>query len=522
MSGYLETDVLIIGCGIAGGTAALQLADAGISVTIVTRAEPPEESNTFHAQGGIIYQGKNDSPELLATDIQRAGAGYNNPEAVKIIATEGPPLVKDLLMNRLGVPFETTPDGELSRVREGAHSSSRILHVADRTGKAIEIALMNVLKSHPNITLLSGHTAVDLLTPSHHSTDRLAVYGPLSCIGAYVLNRDENRVIRCLAKNTVLATGGLGQIFLQTTNPPGARGDGLAMAQRTGARLINCEFIQFHPTMFYHQSGANFLISETVRGEGARLVNADGIPFMEKYDPVWKDLAPRDIVARSIYQEMLKSGSSNMWLDLRSYIKPQRIKDRFPAIYEECLKYGIDITQDLVPVVPAAHYFCGGVWVDKWGQSTVQRLFAVGEVACTGVHGANRMGSTSLLEGLVWGSRAAQKILEELPNQTFYDNTKIPDWQDIGDDIPDPALVLQDMSSIRHIMWNYVGLIRTTPRLERALSDLRNLEIGIERFYRVTRVTDDVIGLRNAIRSAIIVTLAAWSNKTSIGCHYRE
>jgi len=522
MNDYLETDVLIIGCGIAGGTAALQLANDGISVVLVTRAKSPEDTNTYMAQGGIIYRGEDDSPELLARDINLAGAGYSNPSAVEILVEDGPPLVKKILIDHLNVPFDTTPDGKLSRVREGAHSAARILHIADTTGKSIEIALLNAIKSEPHITLLTNHTAIDLLTPSHHSMDRLSLYDAESCVGAYLLNQKNGQVIRCLAKNTLLATGGLGQIFKQTTNPPGARGDGLAMAQRAGARLINCEFIQFHPTIFSHRYAPNFLISEAVRGEGARLVNANGTPFMEQYDSAWKDLAPRDVVARSILKEMMKNDHSNVYLDIKSYIPAKKIKERFPAIYEQCLEYGVDITLDLVPIVPAAHYFCGGIWVDEWGQSTVQHLYAVGEVACTGVHGANRLGSTSLMEGLVWGYRSAQHINIQLPSQLLYDNENIPSWVDAGDDLPDSALIQQDMNSIQNIMWNYVGLIRTSPRLERALSELRNLETEIERFYRVTKVTDGVIGLRNAIRSAIIVTLSAWANKTSIGCHYRE
>lgn len=521
MAEPLETDVLIIGCGIAGSVAALRLAEAGVPVTVVTRAEDPHDSNTNQAQGGIVYKGVEDSAELLAENVVEAGAGHCNRRAVDILAKEGPKLVKEILLEKLKVRFDRTGDGDLSLAREGGHSIPRIVHVADATGKAIEVALVKALKENPNITLLTQHTAVDLLTPSHHSLNRLAVYERQSCVGAYLLHQEADRVIRCLARKTILATGGLGQIFLRTTNPVGARGDGLAMAYRAGARVINNEFIQFHPTTFYHRGTPRFLISEAVRGAGARLVNSNGEPFMEKYDADWKDLAPRDVVARGIYQEMLERDLRNVYLDVRSYISPEKIKDHFPNIYNDCLTYGIDMTQDLVPVVPAAHYTCGGVWADEWGRTTVNHLYAIGEVSCTGVHGANRLASTSLLEGLAWGYRAAQQVKGSLKDSSSPVAGDIPPWLDTGLEPPDPALVSQDMSSVKHIMWNYVGLVRTTPRLERAMSELRNLEIEIERFYRATRLTDGLIGLRNAVRSAIIVTAAAWENKSSIGCHYR-
>jgi L-aspartate oxidase len=434
------------------------------------------------------------------------------------------------LLERAGVTFDRTVDGELSLVLEGGHSLPRIIHAADATGKVIELALLKALQAHPNVRLLTEHTAVDLLTPAHHSADRLAVYAPPSCVGAYLFDRRQNRVLRCLAKKTILATGGVGQIYLRTTNPGGARGDGLAMANRTGLRIINAEFVQFHPTAFYQEGAPSFLISEAVRGEGGRLVDAAGRPFMEKYEPEWKDLAPRDVVARSIHREMLLHDVTNVYLDLRSYIPRDKILTHFPTIYERCLQYGVDIIEDLVPVVPAAHYFCGGVWVDEWGQTDHHNLYAVGEVACTGLHGANRLASTSLLEGLVWGERAAQHILRHLPGATapWGGNPpraaadKIRPWRDDGVEEADPALITQDMSSIKHIMWNYVGLVRTGPRLERALRDLRELETEIEQFYRKTRLSDELIGLRNAVRTSLIVANAAWQNRISMGCHYRE
>ncbi len=518
----LETDVLIIGCGIAGCTTALTLADAGTAVTVVTRARAPEDSNTYWAQGGIIYQGADDSPALLAEDVQRAGVGHCYPKAVQILAEDGPGTVERILLERASIAFDRLENGELSLALEGGHTVPRIIHATDATGKAIEIGLLNALRDHPRIRLLTAHTAVDLLTPSHHGRNRLAIYEPRNCVGAYILDQQRGQVIRCLARKTVLATGGLGQIFLRTTNPAGSRGDGLAMAYRAGVHTINAEYVQFHPTAFYAQNGARFLISEAVRGAGARLVHGDGKPFMDAYAPEWKDLAPRDVVARSIHREVLLHDVPNVYLDLRSHIDRQEILGHFPTIHERCLHYGVDITKDLVPVVPAAHYFCGGIRVDEWGRSTRRDLYAVGEVACTGVHGANRLASTSLLEGLVWGERAAEHILGQLPTTPRFTACEIPPWQSVGREAADPALISQDMGSIKQLMWNYVGLARTTPRLERAQRELRRLETEIEQFYRTTRLSDELIGLRNAVRAAIIVADAAWRNRTSMGCHFRE
>lgn len=542
----LQCDVLIIGSGIAGATTALELADAGVSVTLVTRGEKPQNSNTYMAQGGIIYVGKDDSAALLAEDLQRAGAGHCSPAAVRILADEGPGAVRDILMKRAPVSFDRGPDGELSLALEGGHSLPRITHAADATGRSIEVALIQALERHPNVVLLTGHTAVDLLTPDHHGRNRLAVYERRSCVGAYLLEQASGHVKRALAKFTVLATGGLGQIYLRTTNPRGARGDGLAMAYRAGARVINAEFVQFHPTAFYHQGQVHFLVSEAVRGAGARLVHRDGRPFMQDHAPEWKDLAPRDVVARSIHREILSRGVTNVFLDLRTYIERDEILSHFPTIRERSLAFGVDISSDLVPVVPAAHYFCGGIWVDEWGRSTVDKLYGVGEVSCTGVHAANRLASASLLEGLVWGRRAARHICSRLKNGgdeqqggpgsrrlslddepgpahiDFHHDADIPSWSYAEEGAADPALISQDMSALQQIMWNYVGLVRTTRRLARAVRQLRALESEIERFYRSQALTDDLIGLRNAVRAAIIVANAAWANRHSVGCHYRE
>jgi len=497
--------------------------DEDLRITVITAALDANETNTYYAQGGVIYRGLEDSAQLLAEDIIRAGDGLNNPEAVTILAEEGPALLQQMLIDQLGIPFDAAPTGGLHFTREAAHSTARILHVADATGRAIQEKLVDALLTRPNVELLTGHTAVDLLTPAHHSRDRRAVYEPLSCVGAYVFNQEWGEAITYLAKTTVLAAGGLGQIYLHTTNPVWARGDGLAMAHRAGARVINAEYVQFHPTAFYDRYAPRFLISEAVRGEGARLVTKAGQPFMEKYDAQWRDLAPRDVVARSIHQEMLTGGVECVYLDLASHMAADKIKERFPNIYDQCLTYGVDITKDLIPVVPAAHYFCGGVWVDEFGRTSLRNLYAVGEVSCSGVHGANRLASSALLEGLVWGWRAAEDILSNLGLMGEVRSPDIPAWYDEGlTDTADPALIIQDMATIRHIMWNYVGLIRSSKRLERAIDDLSNLEKEIEKFYRTTKLTDALIGLRNAVQTALIVARAAWENKESRGCHFRQ
>jgi L-aspartate oxidase len=520
---HIETDVLVIGCGISGATAALHLAkNPSLRITVLTSAADPHESNTYYAQGGIIYRGIDDSPDLLIEDIQRAGAGLSNPRMIRILAEEGPAVLRELLIDKLGVPFATRPGNGFEYIKEAAHSTERIIHVGDYTGRAIQEKLVEALRARANIHLLTGHTAVDLLTPSHHSRKRVAVYEPLSCVGAYAFDQAGGRVEAYLAKKTILATGGLGRIFLHSTNPPGARGDGLAMAYHAGARIINAEYVQFHPTGFYHRNQVRFLVTEAVRGAGGRLVDENGRPFMQEYAPQWKDLAPRDVVARSLHQHMLATGSKCVYLDLRSYMSADEIKAHFPAIYRNALELGVDITKDCIPVVPAAHYSCGGVWVDEYGRTTIRNLYAIGEVSCTGVHGANRLGSASLLEGLVWGARAAADVAHTLGELSIA-TADIPPWYDEGlTDTPDPALIHQDMASIQHIMWNYVGLVRSARRLDRAINDLRSLQTEITRFYGSTKLSDGLIGLRNSVQTALLVAQAAWENKTSSGCHYRE
>ncbi len=522
MAELITSDVLIIGSGIAGATAAYELARGNINVTLVTRARKPKENNTYYAQGGIIAGNPDNDSELLIQDIINAGADYNNREAVEILASDGPDLVKKILVDELRVPFERDKSGQLALIKEGAHSKKRILFVADHTGRAIETALLHALEQKSNVNILAGHTAIDLITPSHHGVDPSKRYDSVSCGGVYCLDQDSGIIKRCLAKATIIATGGVGQLYLRTSNPAGARGDGLAMTYRSGARVLNCEFVQFHPTTFHHPQSENFLISEAVRGAGARLVDTHGNPFMAKYSPKWLDLAPRDITARAIHQEMLENGTTNMYLDLSPIGTSTEIHRRFPDISDHCRKFKINIASDPVPVVPAAHYFCGGIWVDSWGRTTIKNLYAAGEVTCSGVHGANRIASSGLLEGLVWGTRSAQdiqKILADLPSPNGED---YPEWEYTGDREPDQALILQDFKNIKQLMWNYVGLVRTSRRLERALQELNHLNAQIERFYRHGRLNDELIGLRNAVLSALLIARAAHANRKSIGCHFRE
>jgi L-aspartate oxidase len=517
----VESDILILGCGIAGAAAALRLAeDSQRQITVVTRAADPEESNSRYAQGGIVTVGDDDSPELIVQDILEAGAGLCLPSSAEILAREGPPLVQKILVEQAGVRFDRNPDGSLTFGKEGAHSRARILHVGDGTGRAIIQALHALMRGRKNIRIVHSATAVDLITFPHHARDPLAVYQPIDCHGAYVFEHADRTVHRYLAGATILATGGLGRIYRHTTNPEGARGDGLAMAYRAGARVINAEFIQFHPTVLAAPGGEGFLISEAVRGEGGRLLTPEGREFMADYSPEWKDLAPRDVVARAIHREMVEHDYPHVLLDI-SFLPAETVQTRFPNIYSRCLQIGIDITRQPIPVVPAAHYFCGGVWTDALGRTTLPGLYAVGEVACTGLHGANRLASTSLLEGLVWGRRAAGEIAAR-KNLLKIDPAGVPSWEPGVSEDADPALIWRDMRTIQYTMWHYVGLIRSEVRLDRALSDLYHLTEEIEEFYRTTRLNDALIGLRHAIQSALIVATAAKHNRASIGCHYLE
>lgn len=519
----ITTDVLIIGCGIAGATAALKLAQhPQLRIMVITREPDAHESNTRWAQGGIIHLGPDDDADLLTHDILAAGAGATLPAAARILAEEGPPRLEHLLMRVAPVAFDRNTDGSLIYGKEAVHSRRRILHVGDHTGQSIMQALIHAMRHTPNIQLLTNVTAVDLITYPHHSRNPLDTYQAVRCFGAYIFNRDEQRTHRIIAKSTILATGGLGRIYRHTSNPPGARGDGLAMASRAGARIINSEYIQFHPTTLAAPGAEGFLISEAVRGEGGKLLTPAGVPFMHRYDPQWKELAPRDVVSRAIHHEMESNGYPFVLLDIASAMPADTLKARFPTIYATCLKAGIDITSEPIPVVPAVHYSCGGVAVSTWGESTIQHLYAVGEVACTGLHGANRLASTSLLEGVVFGERAAEHIATHITHITPPHGDDIPVWDESNStQEADPALIHGDMQAIQNIMWHYVGLVRSGKRLSRAVRELRHMQNEIETFYRTSKLNDALIGLRNAVEAGIIIAQAARHNRQSRGCHYR-
>lgn len=523
----LQTDVLIIGCGIAGATAALRLArDPRRKILVITRNPDSHESNSRYAQGGIIGRGLKDDAELLIQDILAAGAEASSPTAARILAEEGPALLQEILVETADIHFDRHPGGDPEFGREAAHSRRRILHVGDGTGQAIMTGLIAAMRRCPNITILSNMTAVDLITFPHHSHDPLSTYEPVVCHGAFAFDRKERAVHRYVATATILATGGLGRIYRNTSNPPGSRGDGLAMAHRAGARIVNAEYVQFHPTTLAVPGAEGFLISEAVRGEGGVLLTPDGRAFMADYAPEWKDLAPRDVVARAIHHQMETNGYSHVLLDIASHMEADAIRARFPNIYTACQHAGIDITSEPIPVVPAAHYFCGGVLVDEWGQASIQHLYAIGEISCTGLHGANRLASTSLLEGLVWGNRAARHIADRLDTASMQElpgREDIPPWDESGLVADaDSALIQGDMQTIQNIMWHYVGLARNTERLSRAIRELRHLWNEIETFYRTTRLSDGLIGLRNAVEVSLIIAQAAFHNRQSRGCHYRE
>ncbi len=515
------TDALIIGGGVAGATAAYTLGKAGYDVLLLSREVEEQESASNYAQGGIVFQGEDDSAEKLFGDVWKAGCGLNNELALHFLCDKGPKLVQELLIDTLETSFTQDENGDLDFTMEAAHGERRIIHSLDKTGNAIVSALYKELGNMKNVRVATQMTAIDLITPSHHSSRTQCRYEKKKVVGCYVLERSTNKVLTLFAKNTILATGGIGQVFLHTTNPSCARGDGIVMAYRAGAELINCEYMQFHPTSFYHPDANSFLISEAVRGEGGKLMNLKHEYFMGHYSSSG-DLAPRDIAARAIHNEMIKTGNEFVLLDTSGISKSKsKIKARFPGIYEKCLQFGVDITKEPIPIVPAAHYFCGGIKVDLQGKTGIDNLYAVGETACSGIHGANRLASTSLLECLLWGNSAGEAIRQEDEELYPYCND-IPDWVSNNEEEIDPALIHQDKINIKTTMWNYVGIVRSEKRLHRAMKDLSYLRGRIDEFYRRANLTDELLGLRNMAQVALIVLQAALRNKKSIGCHYRE
>jgi L-aspartate oxidase len=509
-----ETDFLLIGSGIAGLSCALKLAKHG-HVTIITKKQKAE-SNTNYAQGGIaaVFD-PHDSFEKHIDDTLKAGDGLCNEKAVRLVIENGPALVQEL--SNLGVPFTRSNADKFDLTREGGHSSSRIVHVKDHSGRDIESTLINVIKNEPNIEILENHTAIDLITEHHIFIPKHEKISELNCWGAYVLD-DNNKVSRFIAKATIIATGGCGRAYLHTTNPRIATGDGVAMCYRAGSQIANMEFMQFHPTTLYHPNADSFLISEALRGYGARLMTRNGEPFTTKYNPMG-DLAPRDIVARAIDTELKRSGESCVFLDV-THKNPDEVRAKFPQIYQKCLEFKIDITKEPIPVVPAAHYSCGGVVTDLMGRTCINGLFACGEVASTGIHGANRLASNSLLEALVFAHFTSQAVLDftKLSKIQF---PPIPYWDDSATfNSEEWVLISHDEMEIKNIMWDYVGIVRSNLRLERALSRIRLIRQEIENFYRRTKITQGLIELRNLATVAQLIIQSALVRRESRGLHY--
>jgi len=508
-----KTDFLIIGSGVTGLFLALKVSEFG-SVTIVTK-KSDYESNTNYAQGGIASVfADNDNLDEHIQDTLIAGAGLCDPEAVRILVEEGPSKVQELL--EIGVPFNKDESGKLDLSREGGHRKNRIVHALDRTGREVEASLLTAVKNKGNIQILENHACVDLLT-RHQIKDNEGL--PLRCYGAYILNTEDGEVAPLIAKRTIVATGGAGQVYQHTTNPSIATGDGVACAYRAGAKVKNMEFYQFHPTSLYHDQGNSFLISEAVRGEGGILRDFQGRAFMVDYHEM-KDLAPRDIVARAIDNEMKKNGVPHVYLDITH--KPREfVRGHFPSIYETCLKLGIDITSQAIPVVPAAHYMCGGIETDLWGRTSIENLYAAGEATCTGVHGGNRLASNSLLECLVFANRIAQDIAAA--SELIYppEISKIPNWNKEGTkNAEEWVLVSHDLYEIKSLMSDYVGIVRSNLRLMRASRRIQVIREEIKDFYNRTTISLGLLELRNLALIADIIVRSALLRKESRGLHY--
>jgi L-aspartate oxidase len=507
----LCVDYLVVGSGVAGLSFALEASSDGDVVVLTKRSA--DESNTKYAQGGIAaVLSADDSFEAHIVDTVRAGAGLCHDRAVEVSVRDGPARIQ--MLRDIGAHFDKVErakdDADLDLHLEGGHSARRVAHAADMTGREVERALLEAVGRSRRVRMLESHMVVDLIT--------LAKYGgPEVCAGAYVLDEASGTVTTILARAVVLATGGAGKVYVYTTNPDVATGDGVAMAYRAGAEIANMEFYQFHPTCLYHPQARRFLITEAMRGEGAVLRRLDGAPFMTDYD-TRGDLAPRDITARAIDFEMKRSGADHVLLDITQK-PPGLVKERFPNIYEECLRWGIDITMQPIPVVPAAHFMCGGVTTNLDGRTTIPGLWAIGECACTGLHGANRLASNSLLEGLVFAHRAALALKDSLDRGRLW--PEVPDWEVGGAVSSDEAVIItQNWDELRRLMWNYVGIVRSSSRLRRAARRIALLQEEINEYYWKYFVTRDLLELRNIATVAQLIVECAASRRESRGLHF--
>ena len=507
-----EYDFVVIGSGIAGLAFALKAARHG-SVAVITKRKGAD-TNTAWAQGGIAcVTSDEDSFELHVRDTLEAGAGLCDEAVVRAVVTEGPERIRELA--EIGLQFderEVSGHRELDLGKEGGHSKRRVLHVRDATGKEIEETLLRELGRQSNVKLLENHMAVDLITAA-----KLGFATEDRCLGVYVLDEKTGEVETIRSDRTALATGGCGKVYLYTTNPDIATGDGVAMAWRAGVEIANMEFIQFHPTCLFHAEAKSFLISEAVRGEGGILRNHRGKNFIKRYD-ARGSLAPRDIVARAIDAEIKRSGAKCVFLDI-THKPPEFIRKRFPHIYQTCLRFGIDMLKQAIPVVPAAHYQCGGIKTDINGATSLPGLYAVGEVACTGMHGANRLASNSLLEGVVMAHRAAAAAVQRRPGGI--QKVALPEWQSGNvQDVDELVVIYHNWDEIRRLMWDYVGIVRTDKRLQRASARLRNLQREIREFYWNFKVSVDLLELRNLAAVAALIVDSALCRKESRGLHY--
>jgi L-aspartate oxidase len=508
-------DFVVIGSGIAGLSFALKAARHGSVALITKRARG--DSSTVHAQGGIAcVTGEDDSFDLHVADTLATGAGLSDEAVVRTIVSEGPERIRELL--EVGVRFDGNGgagERDFALAREGGHSRRRILHARDATGREIERALLAAVAETPAIELFENRMAVDLVT-----TGKLGFASEERCVGVYVLDEGSGAVEPFRSDRIVLATGGCGRVYLYTTNPGIATGDGVAMAWRAGAAIANMEFIQFHPTALFHPSARSFLISEAVRGEGGRLVDGEGRPFMAKYHPL-ADLAPRDVVARAIDAEMKRTGARSVFLDI-THQPADFLRSRFPTIDEKCRSLGIDMAREPIPVVPAAHYQCGGVLTDVNGATTLPGLYAVGEVGCTGLHGANRLASNSLLEAVVVAHRAVGAALRQhVPGRTLPRELPLPEWASgSATDVDEMVVIYHNWDEIRRLMWDYVGIVRTTRRLRRASTRLRNLLTEIQEFYWNFKLNTDLLELRNLATVAALIVDSALLRRESRGLHY--